>query len=169
MKLQAYVKPRSIAVVGASRDPSKVGHKILKNLIDSGFEGNLYPINPKIPSLIGRTSYKTIGEVPDDIDLAIISVPAHIVPEVSEQCGRKGVNGIIVISAGFSETGRDGTILEKRLFEICKKYNMRMQGPNCLGIVNTKSKTTSNFAKTDPKNLINPFISIAHNPSSFIL
>jgi acetyltransferase len=149
MKLKAFFSPRSIAVVGASREPQKVGHKIFKNLVNSEYQGNLYPINPKAEEIIGHKCYHTIIKVPYTIDLAIIVVRAKIVPLVVEQCGVKGVKGIIVISAGFSETGREGALLEKKVLDICRKYNMRMQGPNCLGIINTKLHMNASFANTN--------------------
>ena len=124
MKLDAFFKPKSIAVIGASRNPEKVGHKIFKNLVDFGFQGELYPINPKATSLLGYKCFRSVLEVPGEIDLAVIVVPARIVPEIAEECGRKGVKGIVVISAGFSETGREGTLLERKTVAICRKYNM---------------------------------------------
>lgn len=150
MKLEAFFKPRSIAVIGASREKEKVGHRIFKNLIDYGFQGDLYPINPHAEEILGFKCYKSVLEVPSEIDLSVIAVPAKIVPSVAEQCGIKGVKGIIVISAGFSETGREGTRLERRLLSICRKYGMLMQGPNCLGIINTASRMNASFAAANP-------------------
>jgi acetyl coenzyme A synthetase (ADP forming)-like protein len=150
LKLDAFFKPRSIAVVGASRDPEKVGHRIFRNITDSGFEGNLYPINPNTADLMGYKCFKSVIEAPDEVDLAVIAVPAKIVPGIAEECGRKGVKGIVVISAGFGETGRDGTQRERELLSICGKYNMRMQGPNCLGIVNTQHHMNASFAAANP-------------------
>ncbi len=150
MKLDAFFKPDSIAVIGASREPEKVGNRVFRNLIDSGFKGGLYPINPKADEILGFKCYKSIAEAPDRIDLAVIAVPAKLVPMVAEECGAKGVKGIIIISAGFSETGREGTALERELLAICRRYNMRMQGPNCLGIVNTQSSMNASFASASP-------------------
>jgi len=150
LKLDAFFKPRSIAVVGASRDPEKVGHRIFRNITDSGFEGNLYPINPNTADLMGYKCFKSVLEAPDEVDLAVIAVPAKIVPGITEECGRKGVKGIVVISAGFGETGRDGTQRERELLSICRKYNMRMQGPNCLGIIDTKHHMNASFAAANP-------------------
>ena len=150
MKLDAFFEPRAIAVIGASRDPEKVGHKVFKNILDSGFQGNLYPINPKATKLLGYECFRSVSEVPDEIDLAVIAIPAKIVPKVAEECGRKGVRGIVVISAGFSETGREGTLLERELVEICRKYDMRMQGPNCLGIISAHHPMNASFASASP-------------------
>jgi len=118
MKLKMFLKPESIAVIGASRDPTKVGHRIFKNLVDFGFQGGLYPINPKADKILGFKCYGNITEVPDNVDLAVIAVPARIVPMIAEQCGLKNVKGIVVISAGFSEIGREGSHLEKKLLAV---------------------------------------------------
>jgi len=133
-----------------SRDPTKVGHRIFKNLVDFGFQGGLYPINPKADEILGFKCYGNITEVPDNVDLAVIAVPARIVPMIAEQCGLKNVKGIVVISAGFSEIGREGSHLEKKLLAVCRKYGMRMQGPNCLGLINTQSHMNASFAATQP-------------------
>lgn len=150
MKLEAFFKPRSIAVIGASRKPEKVGYKIFENLVNSEFQGVLYPINPQTEEVLGFKCYKSVTEVPDNVDLAVIAVPAKIVPMVAEECGVKGVKGISVISAGFSEIGREGTSLERTLLNICRKYEMRMQGPNCLGIINTQIHINASFAAANP-------------------
>jgi acetyltransferase len=169
MKLEAFFKPRSIAVVGASREPKKVGHKIFRNLVDSGFQGSLYPINPKAEDLIGFKCYPSVTEVPDDVDLAVIAVPAKIVPIVAEQCGVKGVRGIVVISAGFSETGREGTLLERKLLAVCREHDMRLQGPNCLGIINTPSRMNASFAVANPSSGNVAFVSQSGALGSTIL
>jgi len=150
MKLEAFFNPKSIAVIGASREPRKVGHRILRNILDYGFKGEIYPVNPNAEEVLGCRCYKSILDIPSEVDLSIIAVPAKIVPSVAEQCGVKGVKGIVVISAGFSETGREGARLEKELLGICRKYGMRMQGPNCLGIINTASRLNASFAATNP-------------------
>ena len=151
MKLGVFLKPRSIAVIGASRDPKKVGHKIFRNLLESGYEGGLYPVNPKATELLGIKCYRSVMDVQGEVDLAVIAVPAKIVPAVAEECGEKGVKGLVVISAGFSETGREGTKLERQLVSICRKYGMRLQGPNCLGIINTRNHMNASFASVNPK------------------
>jgi acetyltransferase len=150
MKLEVFFKPNSIAIVGASREPEKVGHRIFRNLVESGFKGQLYPINPKADEILGIKCYGDVSDVPNQIDLAVIAVPAKIVPMVAEECGKKGVKGLIVVSAGFSETGREGTQLEKELLAVCLKYNMRMQGPNCLGFISTQSCMNASFAAAQP-------------------
>ncbi|HDO41971.1 MAG TPA: CoA-binding protein, partial [Candidatus Bathyarchaeota archaeon] len=150
MKLDAFFNPKSIAVIGASREPQKVGHRVFRNLIESGFHGGLYPINPNANKLLGFKCYKSVLDVPDHIDLAVIVVPARIVPSVVEECGLKGVKGIVIISAGFSEVGREGARLEREVIDLCRKYGMRMQGPNCLGLISVQSRVNASFAPTMP-------------------
>ncbi len=150
MKLESLLRPKSIALVGASRNSEKVGHKIFRNIIDSGFDGDLYPINPSADEILGFKCYPSVLEVPGEIDLAVICVPARVVPSVAEECGKKGVKYLVVISAGFSEVGRKGTALERELVEICRRYDMRMQGPNCLGIINVGCNVNASFASTKP-------------------
>ncbi|MCS7112165.1 MAG: acetate--CoA ligase [Ignisphaera sp.] len=144
-------RPRSLAIVGASREPGKVGHAILKNVINSGFQGKVYPINPKAEEVLGIKAYKSVLDVPDDIDLAVIVVPASIALDVAEECGRKGVKNLIVISAGFKEIGGDGVERERRLLDIARKYGMRMVGPNCLGIIDTYTPINASFSATMPR------------------
>lgn len=150
MKLEAFLNPRSVAVVGASREEKKVGHRILRNLINSGFKGSIYPVNPNADMILGYKCYKSVSEIEEDIDLAVVSVPANAVLGVVEECGRKGVKGVVVISAGFSETGRDGVMLEKQLVSKCREYGIRLQGPNCLGLINSRIGLNASFASTSP-------------------
>lgn len=127
--------PSSIAVIGASNNTGKVGYTVLNNIIESGYQGNIYPINPKNPSILGIKAYKSILDITEEVDVAIFVIPGKFVTSVAEECGKKGVKGLIVISAGFKEIGGDGVNREEELIEICKKYNMRILGPNCLGII----------------------------------
>ncbi|MEM1525655.1 MAG: acetate--CoA ligase family protein [Ignisphaera sp.] len=144
-ELELLFKPRSVAVVGASREPGKVGHSILKNIIDSGYSGRIYPINPKADSVLGLKAYKSLLEVPDPIDLAVVVVPAPSVPSVIEECGMKGVKFAVVISAGFKEVGGEGIEREKRLVETASKYGVRVVGPNCLGIIDMHTPMNASF------------------------
>jgi acetyltransferase len=150
MKLEAFFNPKSIAVIGASREPWKVGHRVFRNLVEAGFSGRLYPINPNADEIIGFKCYRSVRDAPGDVDLAVIVVPARIVPSVVEDCGLKGVKGLVVISAGFSETGREGAQLEREVISICRKYGMRLQGPNCLGIINVQGRVNASFASIMP-------------------
>jgi acetyltransferase len=139
-------KPRSVAVIGASREPGKVGHAILKNIVEGGYKGKVYPINPNADKILGLNVYKTVSDVPEDIDLAIVVVPAQAVLDVMEECGKKGVKYAVVISAGFKEVGGEGIEREKKLIEIAKKYGIRVVGPNCLGIMDLHTPLNATFA-----------------------
>ena len=151
MKLQALFRPKSVAIIGASRTPGKVGHIVAKNMIESGFEGGIYPINPRAEEILGLKCYASILDVPEALDLAVIAIPAKHVLQAAEECGRKGVKGLIVISAGFKEVGHEGAILEKKLVEIGSKYDMRIQGPNCLGLIDTGTPVNLSFVAGMPK------------------
>jgi len=146
--IKAVLEPRSVAVVGASRQEGSVGKRILMNIIESGFKGPVYPINPKASELCGLKCYPSILDVEQPVDLAVIAVPAAIVPEVARQAGEKGVKGLVVISAGFREIGQEGANLEKELLDACRKYGMRMVGPNCLGVINTSVPINTTFASS---------------------
>ncbi|MDO8282586.1 MAG: GNAT family N-acetyltransferase [Thermodesulfovibrionia bacterium] len=138
--------PRSVAVIGASRNPERVGGKVFRNMLFAGFSGVIFPVNPKTTSVGGVLSYPTVEHVPGDVDLAVIIVPAAQVLEVIDQCARKGVIGVIVISAGFSESGPEGVERQRLLREKALSYGMRLIGPNCLGIMNTDPETSLNAA-----------------------
>lgn len=151
MDLEAIFRPSSVAVVGASRTPGKVGYILTRNMMDSGFSGKIYPINPGADEILGLKCYKSVLDVPDVIDLAVITIPSASVLQVADECGRKSVKALVVISAGFKETGHDGAVLEQQLLEIGKKYNMRIQGPNCLGLINTETPINLSFAAGMPR------------------
>ena len=151
-RLDAIFRPISIAIVGASRTPGKVGHILTRNMIDSGYEGKIYPVNPKADEILGLKCSKTIGDIQGDVDLAVISIPAGLVLQVAEECGMKGVKALVVITAGFKETGHEGAILERQLVEVGRRYGMRIQGPNCLGLINTETILNLSFAPAMPKN-----------------
>ncbi|NPA75866.1 MAG: CoA-binding protein [Euryarchaeota archaeon] len=141
--LDPIFKPKSIAIVGASRDPKAIGHQCVKNLIESKYEGKIYPINPKADEVAGLKCYHSILEVPDEVDIALIVVPAKYVPAVAEDCGKKGVKGLVIIASGFSEVGRKD--LEDQVLEIARKYGMRILGPNVVGIMNNPLKANASF------------------------
>jgi acetyl coenzyme A synthetase (ADP forming)-like protein len=150
--LRPLIRPRSVAVIGASRDTGTIGGAIFHNLLIHGFTGPVYPVNPKAPVVQSVAAYPTIEAVPGPVDLAVIAVPAARVAEVMAACGRKGVGAVVVISAGFKETGEAGAGLELRLLEIARANGMRMLGPNCLGILNTEAGVLldATFAPTFP-------------------
>ncbi len=140
--------PESVAVVGATPKRGKVGYAILENL--RNFKGKVYAINPKYRDVLGYPCYPSILEAPK-VDLAVIAVPAKAVNPVLEQCGEKGIKYAVVISAGFRESGREGAKLEEEMVEICRKYGIKLVGPNCLGIINTHNGLNATFARTTPK------------------
>ncbi|CAB3288722.1 Acetate--CoA ligase [ADP-forming] [Methanocaldococcus lauensis] len=146
MSLKYIFYPKSVAVIGASKIEGKVGYAIMKNLKD--FNGKVYPINPKYDEIFGMKCYKSVLDIDDEIDLAVIVVPNIVVPKVLEECGKKGVKGAVIITAGFSEVGNYE--LEKKIKEIAKRYNIRVIGPNCLGIMNTHINLNATFAKIFP-------------------
>jgi acetyl coenzyme A synthetase (ADP forming)-like protein len=149
--MKALFEPNSIAVVGASAEERKIGHIMFRNLIASGFEGELYPINPKAPEILGHKAYATLTAVPNPIDLAIITVPSTFVPSVMEDAGKKGIKDVIIITAGFKELGKEGAHLEKQIGEIGKKYGIRILGPNCMGIINAHHHMNATFTNIYPK------------------
>jgi acetyl coenzyme A synthetase (ADP forming)-like protein len=144
--------PSSVAVVGASRRPGSIGGAILANLVDAGFNGRLYPVNPHAQEVGSLPAYRTVGEIPGDVDLAVIAVPAELVIDVAMQCGAKRVGALLVVSAGFAETGADGLARQAELLSVCRRSGMRLVGPNCLGAVNTDPEVRLNatFAPSFP-------------------
>ena len=144
--LTQFFNPESLAVIGASTNPEKLGFKVLKNIIDGGFEGKIFPVNPKGGEILNLKCYKNISEISEKVDLGIIIIPSKSVCEVAKECGEKGVKGLIVISAGFKETGEEGKKREEELKEIVKKYRMRLIGPNCLGVIDPVNKLNASFA-----------------------
>ncbi|ABN69560.1 acetyl-CoA synthetase (ADP-forming) alpha subunit / branched-chain acyl-CoA synthetase (ADP-forming) alpha subunit [Staphylothermus marinus F1] len=145
--LKPLFEPRSIAIIGASRSPGKIGHTIMKNIIEYGYKGKIYPINPKADEILGYKAYKSVVEVPDEIDMAIIVVPEQVVPKVAEECGKKGVKVLVVITSGFSEVGN--VEAERKLVEIARRYGMRILGPNIFGIAYTPAKLNATFGPKD--------------------
>lgn len=143
--LKAFFNPKSIAVIGVSRKPEKIGYQLLRSLIMSGYQGPIYPINPKANEIQGLEVYPSITAIKDYVDLAIIAVPAPIVPRVLEECGKKGVKNTIIISGGFKEVGGEGVKLEREVIEIARKYKIRVMGPNCLGVYNPHTKLDTLF------------------------
>lgn len=145
-KMNDFFYPRSIAVIGAAREEDKVGHSVLKNLLDANFQGELVPVNPNADEILGLKALHTATKV----DLAVIVVPAKIVPAVLEESARVGVKASIIISAGFRESGAQGAKLEAQIRDITKKYGIRIVGPNCLGIMSTGANLNASFASEYP-------------------
>lgn len=144
--LDKIFNPTSIAVIGASDRESSVGYRLFRNLIGVGYRGVVYPVNHKHPSIQGIEAYPSVDKLPRQVDLAIIATPAETVPGIVEQCGKAGIQGIIIVSAGFKEIGTEGKALEQRILETRKKYNMRIIGPNCLGIIRPHRRLNASFA-----------------------
>ena len=134
--------PRSIAVVGAGRTPGTAGHEILRHVINGGFPGPVYPIHPSATEILGRGAFPTVAAVPDEVDLAIVAVPAAAVPTVIEDCAAKAVKAVVLISAGFAEGGEAGRREQEEIVADARAAGMRMLGPNCMGIVNTDPKVS---------------------------
>lgn len=148
--LEMFTEPRGVAVIGASTSPDKLGFQVLNNIIQYGYEGGIYPVNPIAPEILGHQAYPSVLDCPDPVDLAVILVPNKAVPNVLEQCGQRGLKGAVIITAGFREVGPAGKALEQQLIEIAKKYEMRLVGPNVLGIIDTVCKLNASFAAGMP-------------------
>ena len=144
--LDALFNPRSIAVIGASHDPMKVGNVVLNNLIRHKFRGRLCPVNPSGGEILGLKAYPTVSAIGNDTDLAVIAVPARIVPGSLRECAAAGIRSAVILSAGFKEAGKEGTRLEEELRTISKEQNIRILGPNCLGLINTANSMNATFA-----------------------
>jgi acetyl coenzyme A synthetase (ADP forming)-like protein len=151
--VRTILEPETVAVIGASRDESSIGGRLLRNLLTHPFKGTVYPVNPSAPAVQGVKAYATIEDVPGPVDVAFIAVKAPLVAAVAEACGRKGVRGLVVISAGFAETGGDGPARQSELLEICRRWGMRLVGPNCMGVLNTDPSVDLNgtFATIAPE------------------
>ena len=135
--MQDMMFPKRIAVIGASAREGSIGYDLMYKIKDFGYKGELIPINPKTPEILGYKAYKSINDVPGKIDLGVVAVPRDAVFDVVDQCAEKDIKAIVVISAGFKETGKEGAELEEKLKEQCDKYGMKVVGPNCMGIINT--------------------------------
>ncbi|HEX6238134.1 MAG TPA: GNAT family N-acetyltransferase [Acidimicrobiales bacterium] len=151
--VRLLLAPRSVAVIGAGRDPSSVGHAVLRNLLAHEFAGPVYPVNPAAEHVAGVRAVATLADIDGPVDLAIVVVPAASVPAVVEECGRKGVKAVIVISAGFAEAGAEGAALSARTVRIARRFGIRLLGPNCLGVINTDPdvRLHATFATPDPR------------------
>ncbi len=150
--LGSFFAPDSIAVIGASRRPGTVGYQIVDNLVTHGFQGAVYPVNPKARSVHSLPAWRSVRDIPEPVDLAIVVVPKELVLDVVEECGAKGVSAVVVISAGFREVGEEGALREARLMDRIRAHGMRLVGPNCMGVLNTDPDVQMNatFAPTMP-------------------
>jgi acetyltransferase len=146
--LDVFFSPKTVAVIGATETAGSVGRTLLWNLVTSPFGGTVYPVNPKRPSVLGVKAYKSISDVPEAVDLAVIVTPPPTIPGLIRECGENGVRGAIVISAGFKEIGPEGAALEQRLLEEARAAEIRVIGPNCLGVMSPLSGMNATFATT---------------------
>jgi acyl-CoA synthetase (NDP forming)/GNAT superfamily N-acetyltransferase len=139
-----FLNARSVAIVGASRRRDTVGRRLVRNLVLGDFQGRMYAVNPAADAVAGMPAYSHVSDIPDDIDIAVVAVPADAVPDVVLDCANKGVHGIVVVSAGFAETGEEGRRRQRQLLKLCRSYGLRLIGPNALGIINTAGELALN-------------------------
>jgi acetyltransferase len=144
-------EPSSVAVIGASDRDRSVGGQVLRNIVEGGFQGDIFPVNPKRQTVQDRTCYPSISEIDRHIDLAIIAVPAKAIPAVMRECGEHGVGAVIVLSAGFAEVGRAGANLQGEIVDIARTHNIPLVGPNCLGVIRPKIGLNATFAKSQAR------------------
>lgn len=149
--LEPFFKPRGVAVIGASRNPHKLGHGVVRNLKEHRYKGCIYPVNKTATEILGERCYVSVSEVPDPVDLAVIIVPASAVPETVKECGNRGIKHVIVVSGGFSETGDKGRILEEKLHKTAKELDMHVVGPNCIGTIDTHTAVNTTFVTGMPE------------------
>ncbi|NLN69948.1 MAG: acetate--CoA ligase family protein [Chloroflexi bacterium] len=148
--LAPFFSPTGVAIIGASQDPRKLSHGILKNMLRYGFQGGIYPVNPKADQILGLTAYPDVGVVPDPVDLAVVVLPAPLTPEILRACGERGIKAAIIISGGFKEVGGAGVALEKECLQIAQGYQMRLVGPNCVGTMDLYTGLNSTFVEGVP-------------------
>jgi acetate---CoA ligase (ADP-forming) len=150
--LKAFFEPRSVAVIGASTSPGKLGYTVVENLVEGGYVkvGQVYPINPKADEILGQKAYPSVNDVPGPIDLAVIVIPYPHVPDALRQCGEKKIPAAIIITAGFREAGMEGLERENELLEIAREYDIRLVGPNCLGVIDTFTPLNASFSAGTP-------------------
>jgi acyl-CoA synthetase (NDP forming) len=163
MDFECIFNPRSLAVIGASSAFGKWGQMIFSNIVAGGFQGKIFPVNPNEPKIFGVPAYRRVQDIPDPVDLAIITIPADRVPLILEGCAEKGVKGVVVISSGFSETDAAGKELEKRIVSLCLERNLLLVGPNTMGIISTGSRLFATGAPIRPRKGAVAFVSQSGN------
>lgn len=157
--METILSPKSVAIIGVSDNPEKVGTVMMQNLLDTGYNGRIYPVNPKYTELLGRKAYPSILEINEEIDMVCIALPYQAVEEIVDQCIEKRVKSVLIVSAGFAETGPEGKELEERITNKLRGAKIRLIGPNCLGFINNKAKIDLTFARSNPGNGEIAFIS----------
>src|SRR5664280_3413349 len=146
--LDVFFSPKTVAVIGATENPNTVGRTVLWNLVTSPFGGTVYPVNPKRPSVLGVRAYKSISDIPEQVDLVVVVTPPPSIPGIIRECGENGVRGAVVISAGCKEIGPEGAELERQLLKEAQAADIRVIGPNCLGVMSPLSGLNATFATT---------------------
>lgn len=149
--LNPFFRPQGVAVIGASRNPHKLGYGVVRNLKEYRYQGGIYPVNKSATEILGLTCYESVAEVPDPVDLVIIIVPAPVVPNIIKQCGERGIKHAIVISGGFSETGNKGQKLEEELKSVAEEWGINFIGPNCIGTIDTHTPVNTTFVTGMPE------------------
>ena len=149
--LTSFFNPGSVAVIGASRSPGKVGYDVVKNLLDGGYERPIYPVNPKADEVLGVRCYASVLDVEGPVELAVVAIPAKHVLDALRECARKGTRSVVVISAGFKESGEEGAERERRLAEECRREGIRCIGPNCLGVMSPVTRLNASFGAAMPR------------------
>ena len=149
--LSPFFKPKGVAIIGASRNPHKLGYGVVRNLKDYRYQGGIYPVNKSATEILDLPCYESVAEVPDPVDLAVIIVPASIVPKIIKQCGQRGIKHTIVISGGFSETGEEGKKLEEELKRVANEWDVNFIGPNCIGTIDTHTPVNTTFVTGMPE------------------
>ncbi len=169
LDLEKIFNPTSIAIIGASDKEGSVGYALMRNLTEEGYEGKIYPVNIHKKEIFGSKVYQSVAQLPETVDLAVIATPAKTVPDIVQQCGKVGIVGVIILSAGFKETGPEGQRLEEKILEAKRKYNMRIVGPNCLGVIRPNSNLNATFTNKIPNQGNIAFISQSGALGSAIL
>src|SRR5580700_9154061 len=146
--LDVFFSPKTVAVIGATENPGTVGRTLLWNLVTHPFGGTVYPVNPKRSNVLGIKAYKSVSDIPEEVDLAVVVTPPPSIPGIIRECGENGVRGAIVISAGFKEVGPEGAALEQQVLAEAQAANIRVIGPNCLGVMAPLSGMNATFATT---------------------
>ena len=149
--LHNVFEPQSVAVVGASDREGSVGGQVLRNIRDSGFQGDIYLVNPKHGEVQGLKSYASISAIDHPVDLVIIAIPASAIPNVMRECGEHGVGSAVILSAGFAEIGKPGQLLQNEIVDITRTYDIPLVGPNCLGVIRPRMGLNATFAKSGVK------------------
>ena len=148
--LTPFFSPRGVALVGASSNPDKISYNVLRNLAHSGYQGAVYPVNPRYTEIEGMVCYRDVTTVPDPVDLAVIVLPTEYIPEVLKACGHRGIKAVTIVSSGFKEAGQTGEAIEAECLEIARQYGMRLIGPNCVGTIDLTSGLNTTFIEGVP-------------------